>query len=100
MTHDGVQRPEVAIAWELRGAWASGRPVRLTLSERCVLRTVIGRVERVAATGAFAVVDGWHVPLEDVMAVGKPTVQDRDEYAAGAPARAELAREQEGGFGG
>jgi hypothetical protein len=33
-------------------------------------------------TGAFAVVDGWHVPIVDVLAVGKPTVEDREAYAA------------------
>lgn len=70
-------RPASAVAWELRGAWATGRRVSLSPSERCAVRLVVGSVEQVAATGAFAVVDGWHVPLDEVLAVHKPKVDDR-----------------------
>ena len=38
-----IVRPESATAWELR-----------------------------AASGAFAIVDGWHVPMGDVLAVHAP----------------------------
>lgn len=31
--------------------------------------TVEGRVESVAATDAFAVVDGWHIPLATVVGI-------------------------------
>jgi hypothetical protein len=78
----GLARTEQATAWELRAAWGIGQHVRLTLTERAMIRTIVGRVSRVSVTGAFAVVDGWHVPIVEVLAVGKPTVEDREAYAA------------------
>jgi hypothetical protein len=75
-----LARPECETVWELRGIWARAGTVRLTLAEGCVLRTIVGRIDHVAVTGAFVVVDGWHIPLHVVLAVGKPTRQDRDEY--------------------
>jgi hypothetical protein len=82
-----LQRAESAIGWELRGALAAHRVVRLVLSERCDgvaanelgIRLLEGRVQRVAATDAFCVVQGRHVPLSDVRAVVKP------HYSQGAP---------------
>lgn len=73
---------EQSTAWELRTAWAGRREVRLTLSDRCMIRTVVGQVRRVAVTGAFAEIDGWHIPLDEVLGTGKPTIQDRDDYIA------------------
>jgi hypothetical protein len=75
-----LSRPESAVGWELRGAMITGRPVRLALSERCdgILvnpdgqRILEGRVQRVAATNAYCVVQGRHVPLSDVLAVHRP----------------------------
>jgi hypothetical protein len=75
-----LTRGESAVGWELRGALASGRVVRLTLSERCdgVIRNpeghriLEGKVERVAATDAYCVMRGRHIPLSDVLAVSKP----------------------------
>lgn len=66
--------------FELRGALASGRSVRLVLSERCDgvrvnddgIRVLSGRVTRVAASGAFCVVAGRHVPLLEILAVVRP----------------------------
>lgn len=66
--------------WELRTAWAQRRDVRLTLTASCMIRTVVGTVDRVAATGAFVVVDGWHVPVSHIEAIGKPTFNDREAY--------------------
>jgi hypothetical protein len=65
-------RPETAKAWELRGAWASQRRVVVMLTPRCVIDRVEGLVERVAVTGAFVVIDGWHIPTEDILTVLKP----------------------------
>lgn len=67
-------RPVSAIAWELRAAWArTPRPiVVLSLSEHCTPRRLTGRIDRVAATDAFIVIDGWHVPLDEVLAVHRP----------------------------
>jgi hypothetical protein len=67
-----LERPESAIAWELRGHWASGKPVVLTLTERCIVRRIEGRVERVAVTRAFAICAGWHVPLAEVLTIRSP----------------------------
>jgi hypothetical protein len=80
MTDFVLARPESAVGWELRGALAAGRVVRLALSERCdgVLRNpdgqriLEGRVERVSATDAYCVVQGRHVPLGDVLGVSRP----------------------------
>jgi hypothetical protein len=65
-------RPISAITWELRGAWATGRRVALSL-ERADLARMEGVVSRVAATGAFVVVCGKHVPVERVLAVHHPS---------------------------
>jgi hypothetical protein len=80
LTDGTLQRAESVIGWELRGALASGRVIRLVLSERCDgvaandqgIRLLEGQVQRVAATDAFCVVQGRHVPLSDVRAVVKP----------------------------
>jgi hypothetical protein len=60
-------------AWDLRAAWANNTRVRVTLGEACMLKTIVGKVSRVAVTGAFVVIDGWHI--------GKPTNEDSDAYA-------------------
>jgi hypothetical protein len=73
---------ERALAWELRKAWMLGNAVRLTLTDRCVVASVVGVVTHVAVTGAFVTVDGWHVPVSEVRGIGKPTVNDKDAYAA------------------
>jgi hypothetical protein len=67
-----LERPEHALAFELRARWADQRPVVLTLTERCIVRRIEGRVERVAVTGAFVVIEGWHVPLGEILAVHSP----------------------------
>lgn len=77
MTGFVLQRPVSVLGWELRGALASGRIVRLVLDGRCdgVLvnewgdRILEGRVQRVAATDAYCVVQGRHVPLDAILAV-------------------------------
>jgi hypothetical protein len=66
------ERPEQATAWELRGAWAAHRRVVVTLSDRCVVQRVEGLIEAVAVTGAFVVIDGWHIPTADVTGVHRP----------------------------
>lgn len=72
-----VARLDASIGWDLRTAMALQRPITLTLSERAVRRRVRGLVTSVAATDAFAVVDGWHVPLEDVWGVHRRRVRWR-----------------------
>jgi hypothetical protein len=68
-------------AWDLRAAWANNTRVRVTLSEACMLKTIVGKVSRVAVTGAFVVIDGWHIPTDQVRGIGKPTNEDSDAYA-------------------
>lgn len=80
MTDFVLSRPESALGWELRGALASGRPVRLALSERCDgihrnpdgQRILQGRIQRVAATNAYCVIQGRHVPLTDILTISRP----------------------------
>jgi hypothetical protein len=67
-----VERPEQAVAWQLCGHWITGKRVVLTLTERCMVRRLEGKVSYVAVTGAFAVIDGWHVPTQDVLGVATP----------------------------
>lgn len=67
-----VLNAEQAFAWELRGHWIARRPVVLTLSDRCVVPRIEGRVERVSVTGAVAYVAGWHVPLAEVTGIHRP----------------------------
>jgi hypothetical protein len=67
-----LESAEAAVAWELRGSWASQRQVALVLKAG----RVRGYVEHVAATGAYALVwdgrDVVHVPLALVLAVARP----------------------------
>lgn len=75
------ERPEAHLAWEFRGFWASQKEVTVTLAAPpAMIQTVVGRVSSVAATGAFAVVDGWTVPTYVVLRVARATVEDRDVY--------------------
>jgi hypothetical protein len=72
---------EQAVAWDLRAAWINRRAVRLTLAEHCVLTMIVGKVSTVSVTGAFAIVDGWHIPVEAIRGIGKPLIQDTEAYA-------------------
>lgn len=67
-----MEHPAGSISWELRAKWATRQDVVLSLSERCDPRRLEGQVNSVAPSGAFVVVDGWHVPMEDVLAVHQP----------------------------
>jgi hypothetical protein len=73
-----LERPADSITWELRGKWARQEAVVLTLSEHCNPRRLEGLVDHVATTGAFVVVDGWHVPTEHVLAVHRPHFTQRE----------------------
>ena len=54
-----LERDERKVEWELRLIWAQYRKVRLTLTDRCMVQTVMGIITRVSMTGAFVVLDGW-----------------------------------------
>jgi hypothetical protein len=64
-------RPLSSIAWELRSAWALGRRISVTIEAD--EPRLEGVVRSVAATGAYVVVAGTHVPLERVLAVHRPS---------------------------
>lgn len=85
-------KDEQATAWELRRSWWSRSDVRLTLTERCLIRTIVGKVSAVAVTGAFVTVDGWHIPTVEIRGVSRPTLGDRERYAR------EMRRLREGGI--
>jgi hypothetical protein len=80
------------LSWDLRAAWAGGWDVGLTLRGGRRLRC---RVERVAASGAFAIVwDGrgeLHVPVARVLAVARPHFHEPG-WAGAVPRRESRAR--------
>lgn len=77
-------RPVDAIAWELRGAWALGRRISITIDAADEAR-LEGTVRRVAGTGAYAVIAGVHVPLDRVLAVHHPSRLGDSTIRAGEP---------------
>lgn len=83
-----LERDEGAMAWDFRAAWVKGYPVIAVLDDRCMVERVVGRVSYVAVTGAFAMVDGWHLPIANVLKVDRATIAQRDEYAAEKRAQA------------
>jgi hypothetical protein len=70
----GLVRLTGNVFWELRGAWASGRRISLSLDERCPDRRIEGYVTRVAATDSFVHVNGVHVPGDAVLAIHRPSM--------------------------
>lgn len=76
---DGHQAP--GHAKELREAWLSRQRVLVTLTERCVVPMVVGRVGCVSVTGATAVIDGWTIPVDEVESISPATRADVDAYA-------------------
>jgi hypothetical protein len=74
--------PSSSTADVLREAWLSRKMIRLTLTERCVIPTIVGRVTHVSVTSAHVVVDGWMVPVEQIRALGRPTAEDIGAYAS------------------
>lgn len=65
-------RPLSSTVWELRGAWALGRRISVSIDTADESR-LEGLVRSVAPTGAYVVVNGRHVPLERVLAVHRPS---------------------------
>lgn len=79
------------IASDLRAAWLVGHTLRVTLSERCDLPFIVGRVSSVSPTGALAVINGWSVPIDDITSVARPTHDEVAEYARRMHAMREAA---------
>lgn len=68
------------IVFELRGIWAKAKPVALVLTDRCLVKVVKGPLRRIAPTGAFVEVDGWQIPVDEILSVTVPTPADLDDY--------------------
>jgi len=85
MTGYDLVRPLPAIFWDLRGCWASGRRVSMTLDADT--RRVEGHVTKVSATDSFVYVGDVLVPGTAILAVhlpsrlGDSTVQPREQWA-------------------
>lgn len=69
------------IADALRTAWLERRHVRVRLSAHCDLPMIVGRVSHVSVTATVVTIDGWHVPVSEVVDVAAPTEADADHYA-------------------
>jgi hypothetical protein len=72
-----LQRDESKLFHEFLLHWRKGHVVTVTLSERCKPRSVVGKIDRVATSGAFAVVEGLHFPMMDVRRVERSTYADK-----------------------
>lgn len=97
MTGTALVRPLAGTFWELRGCWATGRRVALTLDAD--VPRVEGHVTRVSATDASVYVGDILVPASAILAVhlpsrlGDSTVRQGDRWA-GRPRRERPAEGQ------
>lgn len=57
-----------------------------------MIRRVEGLIERVAVTGAFVVIEGWHIPTVEILGILKPHFSQEPEPKRpdGPPTREEL----------
>lgn len=83
-------KDEQRLVWEARKLWAKRGDVRVTIDRTAIVSPIVGTIERVSVTGAFIVVDGWHVPMYAVKAFGKPTYGDREDYLERVKALAQV----------
>jgi hypothetical protein len=82
VTGMALELPVNAKAWRLRGSWASGRRVSLTIDSRDLHR-IEGHVQAVSATNAYVVIAGQHVPLDYVLAVHYPSLLGDSTFEEG-----------------
>lgn len=71
MTGAALVRPLSAIFWDLRGAWATGRRVALTLDAD--VPRAEGHVTKVSASDAHVFVGDLLVPADRILAVHWPS---------------------------
>jgi hypothetical protein len=83
MTGMALVRPLPAIFWDLRGAWASGRRVALSLDAD--VSRAEGHVTRVSATDASVHVGDLLVPADRILAVHLPSRLGDSTVRAGDP---------------
>jgi len=90
VTGRALVRPLAAIFWDLRGAWASGRRVAISLDAD--IPRAEGHVTKVSATDASVHVGDLLIPADRILAVhlpsrlGDSTVRTGDPWA-GPPRR-------------
>jgi hypothetical protein len=65
----------------LREAWLTRRRVRVTLSGRCAVPMIVGRVASVSVTGSTALIDGWTIPVTEVVTIAPANDADANLYA-------------------
>jgi hypothetical protein len=68
-------------ARELREAWLARRRLLVTLTDRCAVPMIVGRVACVSVTGATSVIDGWTIPTAEIESIVPATNDDADAYA-------------------
>jgi len=83
VTGTALARPLAAIFWDLRGAWASGRRVALSLDAD--VPRAEGFVTRVSATDASVHVGDLLVPADRILAVHLPSRLGDSTVRAGDP---------------
>lgn len=89
----GLARSEADLAWDCRALWARQVVVIATLDKQCMVPRIVGRISRVAVTGAFVVIEGWHVPMANVLSVSKATIRQQQEWEDDEAMKAFMAGE-------
>jgi hypothetical protein len=82
VTGVGLIRPTSSTAWELRGAWATGLRVSVTI-DALDLQRLEGHVSAVSATDAYAVISQRQIPLDRVLAVHRPSLLGDSSFEQG-----------------
>jgi hypothetical protein len=83
LTSTALVRPRAAIFWDLRGAWASGRRVALSLDAD--VPRAEGFVTKVSATDSNVHVGDLLVPADRILAVHLPSRLGDSTVRAGDP---------------
>jgi hypothetical protein len=83
VTGRALERPRAAIFWDLRGAWASGRRVALSLAAD--VARAEGFVTRVSATDASVHVGDLLIPADAILALHLPSRLGDSSIRAGDP---------------
>lgn len=72
---------------QLNHAWRDRLPVRVSLRDACEPQELNGLVERIAATAAFIVINGYEVPLPAIQAVDVWSLVVPDHHRCTPPKR-------------
>lgn len=64
----------------LRSFWFSGNEAAVTMDDSSVFKVIVGKITYMPPTGAFATIDGQHIPTVSVQRVETATDIDRKAY--------------------